>query len=43
MNTFGFPGMRGVVLADGGESISDLAVLRDQPGVFGSAASDPTA
>lgn len=24
-----------VMLADGGEAIADLAVLRDQPGVFG--------
>jgi hypothetical protein len=32
-----------VMLADGGEAISDLAVLRDQPDLFGSVASDPTA
>jgi hypothetical protein len=32
-----------VMLADGGEAIADLAVLRDQPGLFGSVASDPTA
>jgi hypothetical protein len=32
-----------VMLADGGEAICDLAVLRDQPGLFGSVASDPTA
>lgn len=32
-----------VMLADGGESISDLAVLRDQPDVFGAVASMPTA
>lgn len=32
-----------VMLADGGEAISDLAVLRDQPEVFGPVASDPTA
>jgi hypothetical protein len=32
-----------VMLADGGEAISDLAVLRDQPGLFGQVASDPTA
>jgi hypothetical protein len=32
-----------VMLADGGEAISDLAVLRDQPSLFGSVASDPTA
>lgn len=32
-----------VMIADGGEAISDLAVLRDQPGLFGSVASDPTA
>jgi hypothetical protein len=32
-----------VMLADGGEAISDLAVLRDQPGLFGNVASDPTA
>jgi hypothetical protein len=32
-----------VLLADGGEAISDLAVLREQPGLFGSVASTPTA
>jgi hypothetical protein len=32
-----------VLLADGGESISDLAVLRDQPGLFGPVASTATA
>ena len=32
-----------VMLADGGEAIADLAVLRDQPGLFGAVASDPTA
>lgn len=32
-----------VMLADGGRFISDLAVLRDQPGVFGEVASTPTA
>lgn len=32
-----------VMLADGGEAIADLAVLRDQPGLFGPVASDPTA
>jgi hypothetical protein len=32
-----------VMLADGGEAMSDLAVLRDQPGLFGPVASDPTA
>jgi hypothetical protein len=32
-----------VMLADGGDCLSDLAVLRDQPGVFGSVASTPTA
>ncbi|MFD9561361.1 IS1380 family transposase [Streptomyces sp. NPDC059994] len=32
-----------VVLADGGETITDLAVLRDQPDVFGAVASTPTA
>jgi Transposase DDE domain group 1 len=32
-----------VMLADGGETISDLAVLRDQPGVFGPVASTATA
>ncbi len=32
-----------VMLADGGEAISDLAVLRDQPDVFGAVASMPTA
>ena len=29
-------------LAVGGASLADVAVLRDEPGVFGSAASDPT-
>jgi hypothetical protein len=32
-----------VMLADGGEAIADLAVLRDQPQLFGPVASDPTA
>ncbi|WP_034263549.1 IS1380 family transposase [Actinospica robiniae] len=32
-----------VMLADGGEAISDLAVLRDQAELFGPVASDPTA
>jgi Transposase DDE domain group 1 len=32
-----------VMLADGGEAIADLAVLRDQPELFGAVASDPTA
>ena len=32
-----------VMLADGGEAISDLAVLREQPEVFGAVASTPTA
>nr|WP_312882550.1 IS1380 family transposase [Micromonospora polyrhachis] len=32
-----------VMLAGGGEAIADLAVLRDQPGLFGPVASDPTA
>ncbi|HEX6970083.1 MAG TPA: IS1380 family transposase [Micromonosporaceae bacterium] len=32
-----------VMLADGGEAIADIAVLRDQPGLFGSVASDATA
>ncbi|MEU9292082.1 IS1380 family transposase, partial [Streptomyces sp. NPDC048275] len=32
-----------VMLADGGEAIADLAVLRDQAGVFGPVASNPTA
>ena len=32
-----------VTLADGGETISDLAVLRDQPALFGKVASTPTA
>ena len=32
-----------VAIADGATSISDLAVLRDQPGLFGTVASDPTA
>jgi hypothetical protein len=31
-----------VVIADGGECISDIATLADQPGVFGSVASDST-
>ncbi len=31
------------MLADGGEAIADLAVLRDQADVFGSVASTPTA
>jgi hypothetical protein len=32
-----------VMLADGGEAIADLAVLRDQSALFGPVASDPTA
>ena len=32
-----------VLLADGGEAISDLAVLRQQPGLFGPVASTATA
>jgi hypothetical protein len=32
-----------VMIADGGEAISDLAVLRDQPSLFGQVASTPTA
>jgi hypothetical protein len=32
-----------VMLADGGEAISDLAVLRGQRDLFGPVASDPTA
>ena len=32
-----------VLLADGGEAISDLAVLREQPELFGPVASTPTA
>jgi glycine cleavage system aminomethyltransferase T len=32
-----------VMLADGGEAIADLAVLRDQSDVFGPVASDATA
>jgi hypothetical protein len=32
-----------VMLADGGEAIADLAVLRDQPDLFGPVASDATA
>lgn len=32
-----------VTIADGGEAISDLQVLRDQPALFGEVASDPTA
>jgi hypothetical protein len=31
-----------VMLADGGETISDMAVLRDQPALFGEVASHPT-
>lgn len=31
-----------VMLADGGETISDVAVLRDQPDLFGDVASHPT-
>lgn len=32
-----------VMLAEGGETISDLATLRNQPGLFGDVASTPTA
>ena len=32
-----------VMIADGGETISELAVLRDQPRLFGAVASTPTA
>jgi hypothetical protein len=32
-----------VMIADGGEAISDLATLRDQPALFGDVASNPTA
>ena len=32
-----------VMLADGGDSLSDLKVLRNQPDLFGAVASDPTA
>jgi DDE family transposase len=32
-----------ITLADGGEAIADLAVLRNQPALFGPVASDPTA
>jgi hypothetical protein len=32
-----------VMVADGGKSLSDLKVLRDQPELFGTVASDPTA
>ncbi|MGL5828452.1 MAG: hypothetical protein ACRC0L_02655 [Angustibacter sp.] len=32
-----------VMLADGGEAISDLAVLHEQPALFGPVASTPTA
>lgn len=32
-----------VMIADGGDAISDLAVLRDQPDLFGTVASTPTA
>ena len=32
-----------VLLADGGEAIADLAVLRQQPALFGPVASDATA
>lgn len=31
------------MLADGGEAITDLALLRNQPGIFGAVASAPTA
>jgi len=31
-----------VMIADGGEAISDIATLADQPGVFGAVASDST-
>jgi hypothetical protein len=31
------------MIADGGEAIADLAVLRDQADLFGAVASDPTA
>lgn len=31
------------MLADGGDCLSDLKVLRDQPELFGEVASDPTA
>jgi hypothetical protein len=31
------------MIADGGEAISELAVLRNQPGLFGGVASNPTA
>jgi len=31
-----------VMLADGGDTISDVAVLRDQPDLFGDVASHPT-
>ena len=30
-------------LVDGGERVSDLKTLRDQPGLFGEVASQPTA
>jgi hypothetical protein len=32
-----------LTLADGGDCLSDLSVLRDQPGLFGDVASTPTA
>src|SRR5713226_4495588 len=32
-----------VMLADGGDSLSDLKVLRDRPALFGTVASGPTA
>jgi hypothetical protein len=32
-----------VMLADGGDRLSDLAALRDQPELFGPVASTPTA
>ena len=32
-----------LTLADGGDCLSDLSVLRDQPGLFGTVASTPTA
>lgn len=32
-----------VMIADGGEAMSDLAVLRNKPSLFGEVASNPTA
>ena len=36
-------GTFGVMLADGGDALCDLRVLRDEAGLFGAVASDATA